>query len=135
MIIKQISACIENRAGACWQVFQTLADHQINILSYSIEHSPEHGILRLLTDNTTKAVMLLRKAGFDIQLTDVYVMNVPNVTGSMSHVLRYLAEHDVSVAFMYAFQYRGISQSVIHSSDMARLEQVLTQYELSNIQL
>lgn len=131
MIIKQVNVSIENRAGASWQVFQTLADNHINILSYSIEDAPEHGTLRLLTDNSTKAAMLLRKEGCQTVLTDVYVMNVPNETGSMSKVLRYLAEQRVSVDFMYAFQYRGISQTVIHSDDMARLEQVLTQYELS----
>lgn len=130
MIIKQVSADIPNRVGASWQVFQTLADNHINILSYSIEDAPDHGTLRLITDNTTKAVQLLRQAGFTTQLTDVYVMNVPNETGSMSKVLRCLAEHEISVDFMYAFQYRGISQTVIHASDMALLEQVLTGYEL-----
>ena len=131
MIIKQVSASIENRPGASWKVFQTLADHQINILSYSIEDAPDHGTLRLITDNASRAATLLTQAGFDIQLIDVYVMNVPNVTGSMSKVLRHLAEHEVSVDFMYAFQYRGISQSVIHSADMPQLVKVLTQYELS----
>lgn len=133
MIIKQVSANIENRVGASWHVFQALADSQINILSYSIEDAPDHGTLRLLTDNTKKAATILEKAGFSVQLTDVYVMNVPNVTGSMSHVLRHLAEQEVSVDFMYAFQYRGISQTVIHSTDMTRLEQVLTAFEIAQL--
>ncbi len=133
MIIKQVSAEIPNRAGASWQVFQTLADNHINILSYSIEDAPEHGTLRLLTDNTSKADRLLRQAGFVTQLTDVYVMNVPNETGSMSKVLRCLADNQVSVDFMYAFQYRGISQAVIHAADMALLERVLTSYEMDHI--
>lgn len=133
MIIKQVSASIENRAGASWQVFQTLADNHINILSYSIEDAPDHGTLRLITDNATKADGLLRGAGFSTQLISVYVMNVPNETGSMSKVLRYLAEREVSVDFMYAFQYRGISQTVIHSADMQLLEQVLTEYELQHL--
>lgn len=133
MIIKQVSAEIPNRAGASWQVFQTLADNHINILSYSIEDAPEHGTLRLLTDNTSKADRLLRQAGFVTQLTDVYVMNVPNETGSMSKVLRCLADNQVSVDFMYAFQYRGISQAVIHAADMSLLERVLTSYEMDHI--
>lgn len=133
MIIKQVSVSIENRAGTCWKVFQALADHDINILSYSIEDAPDHGTLRLLTDNAKKAYAVLSQASFSTQLTDVYVMNVPNETGSMSKVLRYLAEQSVSVDFMYAFQYRGISQSVIHADDMAQLEQVLTQFELDSL--
>lgn len=134
MIIKQVSASIENRVGSSWKVFQALADSQINILSYSIEDAPDHGTLRLITDNAKRANRILSELGFTTQLTDVYVMNVPNETGSMSRVLRHLAEQEVSVDFMYAFQYRGISQSVIHSSDMERLERVLTAYELSLLQ-
>lgn len=129
MIIKQVSALIEDRVGSSWQVFQTLADQHINILSYSIEDRPEHGILRLIVDNATRADKALQGAGFTTQLTDVYSMNVPNETGSMSKVLRRLADEKVSIDFMYAFQYMGISQTIIHSLDMAHLERVLTQYE------
>lgn len=133
MIIKQVSVNIENRAGASWKVFQTLADSNINILSYSIEDAPEHGTLRLLTDNTVKAGQLLRKEGFQLRLIDVYAMNVPNETGSMSRVLRHLTEQDISVDFMYAFQYKGISQTVIHADDMNKLERVLTEYEIKQL--
>lgn len=129
MIIKQVSVNIEDRIGASWQVFQTLADNQINILSYSIEDAPDHGTLRLITDNATKADEVLRQVGFGSQLISVYAMNVPNETGSMSRILRYLAEKEVSVDFMYAFQYLGISQTIIHSHNMKLLEQVLTRYE------
>lgn len=135
MIIKQVSASIENRVGSVWQVFQTLADNQINILSYSIEDNPDHGTLRLITDNATKADEVLRQVGFCTQLTKVYAMNVPNETGSMSHVLRYLTEQQISIDFMYAFQYRGISQTVIHSLDMDKLEQVLIHYEQEQLRL
>lgn len=129
MIIKQVSVIIENRIGSSWQVFQALADCHINILSYSIEDAPEHGTLRLIVDNATKADAALQKAEFHTQLTDVYSMNVPNETGSMSKVLKRLAEAEVSIDFMYAFQYMGISQTIIHSGNMKHLEQVLTQYE------
>lgn len=129
MIIKQVSVSIEDRIGASWQVFQTLADLHINILSYSIEDAPEQGTLRLIVDNATKADKALQQAGFRTQLTDVYSMNVPNETGSMSKVLRRLAEAEVSIDFMYALQYKGISQAIIHSQDMKQLEEVLTRYE------
>lgn len=129
MIIKQVSAYIEDRIGSSWQVFQTLADNHINILSYSIEDAPEQGTLRLIVDNATKADNALRKAGFRTQLTNVFSMNVPNETGSMSKVLKRLAEENVSIDFMYAFQYMGISQTIIHAQDMEQLEQALNRYE------
>lgn len=129
MIIKQVSVLIENRIGSSWRVFQAMADNQINILSYSIEDSPENGTLRLIVDNSTKADHVLKEMGLKTQLTKVYSMNVPNKTGSMSKVLKFLAEKNISIDFMYAFQYMGISQTVIHSSDMTQLEDALLQYE------
>lgn len=129
MIIKQVSVMIENRIGSSWKVFQILADNNINILSYSIEDAPENGTLRLLVDNSTKADQVLTEQGFHTQLTKVYTMNVPNKTGSMSKVLKFLAEKNISIDFMYAFQYMGISQTVIHSVDMPLLEEALLQYE------
>lgn len=129
MIIKQVSVLIENRIGSSWHVFQALADNNINILSYSIEDAPENGTLRLIVDNSTKADQVLKGMGLKTQLTKVYSMNVPNKTGSMSKVLKFLVEKNVSIDFMYAFQYMGISQTVIHSSDMDLLEEALMQYE------
>ncbi len=129
MIIKQVSVLIENRIGSSWQVFQAMADNNINILSYSIEDAPENGTLRLIVDNSTKADYVLKEMGFKTQLTKVYSMNVPNKTGSMSKVLKFLVDKNVSINFMYAFQYMGISQTVIHSKDMDLLEEALLQYE------
>lgn len=129
MIIKQVSVLIENRIGSSWQVFQAMADNNINILSYSIEDAPENGTLRLIVDNSSKADSVLKGMGYKTQLTKVYSMNVPNKTGSMSKVLKFLVDKNVSIDFMYAFQYMGISQTVIHSNDMVLLEDVLLQYE------
>lgn len=129
MIIKQVSVLIENRIGSSWQVFQAMADNNINILSYSIEDAPENGTLRLIVDNSNKADSVLKGMGYKTQLTKVYSMNVPNKTGSMSKVLKFLVDKNISIDFMYAFQYMGISQTVIHSSDMAQLEDALLQYE------
>lgn len=129
MIIKQVSVLIENRIGSSWQVFQAMADNNINILSYSIEDAPENGTLRLIVDNSSKADSVLKGMGYKTQLTKVYSMNVPNKTGSMSKVLKFLVDKNVSIDFMYAFQYMGISQTIIHSNDMVLLEDVLLQYE------
>lgn len=135
MILKQVSVSIEDRVGSSWQVFQTLADNDINILSYNIEDTPPQGTLRLIVDNAKKADEVLRQVGFRTQLTNVYSMNVPNHTGSMSYVLKYLAENEVSIDYMYVFQYMGISQTVLHSRNMKQLEQVLTRYEQQQLNL
>ncbi len=129
MIIKQLSVLIEDKAGRVWQVFQTLADSGVNILSYSIADGTDFGILRLIVDNLKRANDTLVRAGFKTMLNEVYSLNCPNETGSMSKVLKRLADREVSINYMYAFQYMGISQAIIHAKDMERLKTVLTEYE------
>lgn len=129
MIIKQLSVLIEDKAGRVWQVFQTLADNGVNILSYSIADGTDFGILRLIVDNVKRASDTLVQAGFKTMLNEVYSLNCPNETGSMSKVLKRLADREVSINYMYAFQYMGISQAIIHAKDMERLKTVLTEYE------
>lgn len=133
MIITQLTIHIEDRSGASWQVFQTLADKGINILSYSINDEPEYGILRLIVDNVKKAEIALKEQGIGVELTPVYSLNVPNQPGSMSQVLKELADHHVSLDFLYAFQYRGISQAILHSPEMNRLEECMTNFEQARL--
>lgn len=135
MLINQLTIKIADQSGASWKVFQALADQGINILSYSIDDGPEYGILRLIVDNVKKAQSTLSAQQIEVELTPVYSMNVPNEPGSMSHVLKELTEKGVSLDFLYAFQYRGISQAVLHAPDMKQLEAVLTAYEQKKIRL
>lgn len=133
MIINQLTIRIADRAGASWTVFQTLADKGINILSYSIDDKPDFGTLRLIVDNVKNAVKALQEQNIEVEQTPVYSMNVPNEPGSMSRVLKELADNQISLDFLYAFQYRGISQAILHSSDMDKLNVCLTNYEKKRI--
>jgi len=135
MIIQQLTIRIKDQSGASWRVFQTLADKGVNILSYSIEDQPEFGMLRLIVDNVKKAELALAEQQIEVSLTPVYSLNVPNEPGSMSGVLKHLYENAISLDFLYAFQYRGISQAILHSSDMVRLNEVMTAFERNRFSL
>lgn len=135
MIIQQLTIRIQDQSGASWRVFQTLADKGVNILSYSIEDQPDFGILRLIVDNVKKAEQALSEQQIGVELTPVYSLNVPNEPGSMSGVLRHLFDKAISLDFLYAFQYRGISQAILHSPDMEKLNEVMTAYERSRFSL
>lgn len=135
MIIQQLTIRIEDQSGASWRVFQALADQGVNILSYSIEDQPQFGSLRLIVDNVKKAQQALSQQEIGAELTPVYSLNVPNEPGSMSGVLKYLYDQSISLDFLYAFQYRGISQAILHSADMEKLNEVMTAYERGKFSL
>lgn len=133
MIIKQLSIELQDQTGATWQVFQLLADSGLNILSYSINDYHGHGILRLIVDDVHLAQEAFAAAKLQVELTDVYCLNVPNERGSMSKVLRWLNDNGVSLDFLYAFQYKGLSQAIMRAADMERLTAVMRRYELNEL--
>jgi hypothetical protein len=77
----------------------------------------------------TRANEALTAKGITAFTTPVYSMNVPNEPGSMSLVLKELTDKNISLDFLYAFQYRGISQAILHAQDMDALNACLTAYE------
>ncbi len=133
MIIKQLSIALQDQTGAAWQVFQLLANAGVNILSYSINDYRGHGVLRLIVDDVHLAQEALVSTAVAVELTDVYSLNVPNERGSMSKVLRWLNDNGVSLEFLYAFQYKGLSQAIMRASDMQRLTEVMRRYELNEL--
>lgn len=113
MTIKQVSVFLENKAGRTQQVTQLLADNGIDILAFSLADSSEFGILRLIVNNTEKAVKVLKEARIAVILTDVIRIDVTNTMGSLAQILKYLQEKNVSIEYMYALQGEGLCSTII----------------------
>ena len=113
MTIKQVSVFLENKAGRTQQVTQLLADNGIDILAFSLADSSEFGILRLIVNDTEKAVKVLKEARIAMILTDVIRIDVTNTMGSLAQILKYLQEKNVSIEYMYALQGEGLCSTII----------------------
>ncbi len=113
MTIKQVSVFLENKAGRTQQVTQLLADNGIDILAFSLADSSEFGILRLIVNDTEKAVKVLKEARIAVILTDVIRIDVTNTMGSLAQILKYLQEKNVSIEYMYALQGEGLCSTII----------------------
>ena len=103
MTIKQLSVFLENKTGRINDVTKTLAKHDINMHAFSMAESTDFGILRLIVSDVEKAVEVLRAEDFAVMLTDVVCISCPNVAGSLSEVLDYLAAEHIFIEYMYAF--------------------------------
>ena len=56
MSVHQISVFLENRAGQLAEVTQLLAEGGIDLRAISIAETKAYGVLRLIVDDTDKAV-------------------------------------------------------------------------------
>lgn len=61
MKVEQLSIFLENKAGRLAQVTKTLAEAGINIRALSLADTSDFGILRLIVNDTEKAINIRKK--------------------------------------------------------------------------
>ena len=103
MTIKQISVFLENRPGTLADATETLSRGGVNLRALCVADTHDFGILRIITDDEEKALAVLKEAGYATTATEVLAAVIPDDPGSMSRVLRGLAQAGISVEYTYAF--------------------------------
>lgn len=103
MTIKQISVFAENRAGGILDVIRALGDGGVDIRALNVADTQGFGILRLIVNNVEKTKEVLNDIGVIFSVTDVIGVKVPDTPGGLSRVLTLLADHNISVEYLYAF--------------------------------
>ena len=111
MTIKQISVFLENRPGTLADATETLSKGGVNLRALCVADTHDFGILRLIADDhdtaaktgAQAALAVLKEAGYATTSTEVLAAVIPDDPGSMSRVLRGLAEAGISVEYTYAF--------------------------------
>ena len=100
MKIQQLSIFVENREGRLAQITEVLAAAQIDIRAISVADTSDFGILRLIVNDPEQAVKAL---GMTVSLTDVIGIGINDRPGEFSKAMRILADHHITVEYMYAF--------------------------------
>ena len=113
MTFNQVSVFIENRQGRLGEVLQVLKDNDVNILSISLADTTEYGLLRLIVNKPEQARDVLLKAGFSSMLTEVLVIKVPHIAGSLQNILSAIARANVSIEYMYGLSVASEDASIV----------------------
>ena len=113
MTAKQLSVFIENRKGRLGEVLHVLKENDINIFSLSLADTTEYGLLRVIVNDPEKARDVLIDAGFSSMITDVLIIKVPHVSGSLQKILEIIADNDVSIEYTYGLSVGGDDASIV----------------------
>ena len=68
----------------------------------NIAETTDYGLLRIIVDDTNKALAVLKENGAIATTTDVLAVAVPNVPGGLNALLQVLATANVDVSYMYS---------------------------------
>ncbi|HZJ76143.1 MAG TPA: ACT domain-containing protein [Oscillospiraceae bacterium] len=98
---KQVSVFLENKQGRLRDVLKLLADNNIDIRALTIAETADYGVLRLIVDNTERTVEAFRKNNFRTNITDVIIIEIQDISGSMYSFVNMLYRHGINVEYAY----------------------------------
>ena len=132
MFVKQLSIFVENKSGRLADIIDAIADAGIDIRAVSIADTTDFGILRLIVNDTEKAINIMKEAGFTVGRTAVVAVEVDDKPGGLNNILEALSGQNVNVEYMYAFvQEGGGSATMIFRFD--RIDQAIEVLKAKNI--
>ena len=102
MTVKQLSVFVENRAGRLSAITRMMANDGVNIRAMSIADTKDFGILRLIVDDSEKAMKVLKDNNFAVTITNVMAINIADRPGGLAEAMECLYKNNISVEYMYA---------------------------------
>ncbi|OGQ95499.1 MAG: amino acid-binding protein [Deltaproteobacteria bacterium RIFOXYD12_FULL_57_12] len=103
MKVEQIAVFLENKSGRLAEIADVLAANNINIRALAVADTADFGILRLIVNDTARAVQALRTAGFTVTKASVVAVEVADRPGGLAEVLKVVSGAWLNVEYMYAF--------------------------------
>ena len=130
MIIKQISAFVENRPGRLAEITSILAENNVDMRALSIADTTDFGILRIIVDNPATVADLMRKNNITVSVNEVLAVKLDDKPGALSMLLTRFSEEGISVEYLYAFvakEEMGGAYVVIRVEDNEKAQHILEQ--------
>lgn len=127
MSIKQLTIFVENKPGRLTEIFEILAEVNIDIRAVSVGDTKDFGILRLIVSDPEAAVKETKKREIAAFLTDVIAIGREDKPGVFAKALRLLSEGGIAVEYIYAAISKkpGTAYVILRVDDNERAADVL----------
>lgn len=113
MKLKQVSIFLENKEGHLLTVIKLLGDNDINIRSINIAENKDFGIVRLILNDSRKALEVLGANGITAKITEIIAVEIDDKPGSLANVLEIFHEHKINMEYMYGFIQRYSQKALV----------------------
>lgn len=97
----QFSVFLANKAGVLSHLFRELSKAKVNIQALALMDAAEHGVLRLVTDDTDEARRVISSLNLPITETDCLAITLANRPGAVADVCEKLSAAHVSINYLY----------------------------------
>lgn len=120
MTIKQISVFVQNEPGRLLEFTDVLTKAGINMTALNLADVTDYGIVRVIVDDTEKAVAVLRENNYNVIVNDILCVDVTDEPGALHQILVKLADAGLNISYMYGFSNAGKASLVFKVDDLSK---------------
>ncbi len=123
---KQLIVAWQNRPGELANVCRVLAEVGVNIEALATAEAGEYGAVRMVVDDVETARKVFHDAGVAHTTIEVLVIELPNVSGSLSEVAGRLSAEHINIEYFYSAVAPGVERAlgVFKLSDPHRADEI-----------
>lgn len=125
MTIFQLSIFIENKSGTLLKVLNLLKEAKIQIIASTVADTLDYGIYRVICSEPTRAYSVLKEAGINVALSDVFAIQLDDQPGSAAAVVETFSKENISIAYMYSFLLGGKGILVFRTDNAEHAKEVI----------
>ena len=125
MTVKQLSIFIENKGGTLIKVLDLLSNAGIQIIASTVADTQDYGIYRVLCDAPAKAYLILKDAGINVQLSDVFALSIDDQPGRAAQAVNAMSDAQVSILYMYSFLWQGKGVLVFRADPAEKAKEII----------
>jgi hypothetical protein len=124
---KQFSVFLENRVGALAEICKLISDRSINLLAICAIDTVEEAVLRIVAEDEGGTLDTLKRAGFRVVETEVFLVELDNVPGATGKMATQLATGGINIDYIYASAHPEGPKTylVLRTHQMAEAERIL----------
>jgi hypothetical protein len=100
-VATQYSIFMVNKPGVLAQVLGEFAEAKINIIAITMMDSFEHGVMRVVFDDSEKAKSVLEGLNMPYNETGVLCVTLTNQSGALASVVEKLARNHINISYAY----------------------------------
>lgn len=131
MTIKQLSIFIENKGGTLIKVLDLLSKAGIQIIASTVADTQDYGIYRVLCSNTPQAYLILKEAGINVQLSEVFALSIDDQPGRAAEAIKEISAAGVSILYLYSFLWQGKGVLVFRTDQSEKAKETIILNKLS----
>lgn len=101
--MNQVTVFLENKEGHLSDLVRTVSSSGANMKALTVADTSAYGLVRIIAQDSAKAILALEESGYRAALTKVLAVNISNDPGSLALLLDVLDDADVNIEYAYCF--------------------------------